>query len=41
MNKHILIDNLTINTGLLISGKKKFFAGSTDNKSFEELIRSN
>ena len=40
MKKHILIDNLTANIGSLISGRKKFFAGSTDSQSFEELIRA-
>ena len=40
MNKHIFIDNLTANIGSLISGRKKFFAESTDSQSFGELIRS-
>ncbi len=40
MNKHILIDNLTANIGSLISGKMKFFVGSTDSQSFKELISS-
>lgn len=38
MNKHILIDNLTANIGSLISGRKKFFAKSTDSQSFGEQI---
>ncbi len=40
MNKHILIDNLTANIGVLVPGSKKFFAESTESLSFEELIKS-
>ena len=40
MNKHIFLDNLTASIGALVTGRKKFFAESTDSLSFEELIRS-
>ena len=40
INQHIFFDNLTSNIGSLISGKRKFFAGSTDSQSFGELISS-
>ena len=40
MNKHIFLDNLTANIGALISGRKKYFAESSDSRTFEKLIRS-
>jgi hypothetical protein len=39
INQHIIFDDLTANIGSLISGRKKFFAGSTDSQSFREQIR--
>jgi hypothetical protein len=40
MNKHILIDRLTANIAVLMTGNKKFFARSIDSRSFRELIEA-